>query len=227
MRGILQQKPSPSEKHPNSSNQSQSRLVFNATFFKSQNCKTYAASVAELETLLNTVAKRCANFPRGSAESPESSFFPSLPEWHSACYVELRLPLGMKKSIRYFSASIGSGGECSCRFAAWPTGSHSKKLALTISDALANEAICSYWAGRRHEDIMKKDIIKSPSGKNVFPDDVEAYYDRTPFISEVCLLGVGDESNPFARAEKLLVIIRPDFDHLKAQHVRINLVMVT
>ncbi|MFN0122173.1 MAG: AMP-binding protein [Blastocatellia bacterium] len=65
----------------------------------------------------------------------------------------------------------------------------------------------------------KKDVIKLPSGKNVFPEDVEAHYQRSPWISEICVLGVRDEAIPFARAEKLLAVVVPDFDYLKARGV--------
>ncbi|MGE0887526.1 MAG: AMP-binding protein [Blastocatellales bacterium] len=65
----------------------------------------------------------------------------------------------------------------------------------------------------------KKDVIKLPSGKNVFPEDVEAFYERSPLVSEVCVLGVRDESSHFARAEKLLAVVVPNFDQLKAQHL--------
>jgi long-chain acyl-CoA synthetase len=64
-----------------------------------------------------------------------------------------------------------------------------------------------------------KDVIKLPSGKNVFPEDVEAHYARSPLVSEVCVLGVRDEASGFARAEKLLAVIVPDFDYLKAHHI--------
>lgn len=65
----------------------------------------------------------------------------------------------------------------------------------------------------------KKDVIKLPSGKNVFPEDVEAFYEHSPLVSEVCVLGVRDESSSFARAEKLVAVVVPDFDHLKSQHL--------
>ncbi|MBS1791743.1 MAG: AMP-binding protein [Acidobacteria bacterium] len=61
----------------------------------------------------------------------------------------------------------------------------------------------------------KKDVIKLPSGKNVFPEDVEAFYEHSPLVSEVCVLGVRDESSAFARAEKLLAVVVPNFDQLK------------
>ena len=61
----------------------------------------------------------------------------------------------------------------------------------------------------------KKDIIKLPSGKNVFPEDVEAHYEHSPFVSEVCVLGVPDPASQFKGAEKLCAVVVPNFDYLK------------
>ncbi|MEO6391985.1 MAG: AMP-binding protein [Pyrinomonadaceae bacterium] len=63
----------------------------------------------------------------------------------------------------------------------------------------------------------KKDVIVLPSGKNVFPEDVEAQYERSPYVSELCVLGVKDESADFAGAEKLMAVVVPNFEHLKLQ----------
>lgn len=65
----------------------------------------------------------------------------------------------------------------------------------------------------------QKDVIKLPSGKNVFPEDVEAHYERSPFVSEVCVIGVRDESSEFKRAEKLRGVVVPNFEYLKAQQI--------
>ena len=65
----------------------------------------------------------------------------------------------------------------------------------------------------------KKDVIKLPSGKNVFPEDVEAHYEQSPFVSEVCVLGVKDESTQFKSAEKLCAVVVPNFEYLKTQHI--------
>ena len=65
----------------------------------------------------------------------------------------------------------------------------------------------------------KKDIIKLPSGKNVFPEDVEAHYERSPFVSEVCVLGLRDQASRFKGAEKLCAVVVPNFDYLKAQQI--------
>ena len=65
----------------------------------------------------------------------------------------------------------------------------------------------------------KKDVIALPSGKNVFPEDVEVHYEQSRFVSEVCVLGISDDSNRFARAEKLCAVVVPNFEYLKAQHI--------
>ena len=65
----------------------------------------------------------------------------------------------------------------------------------------------------------KKDVIILPSGKNVFPEDVEGCYQRSPFVSEVCVLGVKDQSHQFKGAEKLCAVVVPNFAYLKAQRV--------
>ena len=65
----------------------------------------------------------------------------------------------------------------------------------------------------------KKDVIKLPSGKNVFPEDVEAHYEHSPFVSEVCVLGVKDETSQFKRAEKLCAVVVPNFEHLKTLQI--------
>jgi long-chain acyl-CoA synthetase len=65
----------------------------------------------------------------------------------------------------------------------------------------------------------KKDVIKLPSGKNVFPEDVESHYERSPFVSEICVLGLKDITSEFNGAEKLCAVVVPNFDHLKAQHI--------
>ncbi|HKO41858.1 MAG TPA: AMP-binding protein [Pyrinomonadaceae bacterium] len=70
-----------------------------------------------------------------------------------------------------------------------------------------------YIVGRR------KDVVKLPSGKNVFPEDVEAHYEHSPFVSEVCVLGVKDESSQFKGAEKLSAVVVPNFEYLKQQGI--------
>lgn len=65
----------------------------------------------------------------------------------------------------------------------------------------------------------KKDVIILPSGKNVFPEDVEAHYERSPLVSEICVLSRRDSANQFKGAESLCAIVVPNFEFLKTQHI--------
>lgn len=65
----------------------------------------------------------------------------------------------------------------------------------------------------------KKDVIVLPSGKNVFPEDVEAHYERSPSISEICVLGRRDATSLFEGAEGLCAIVVPNFEFLKTQRI--------
>jgi long-chain acyl-CoA synthetase len=60
-----------------------------------------------------------------------------------------------------------------------------------------------------------KDVIVLPSGKNVHPEDIEAHYLKSPLVEELAVLGVADEGEARAGAEKLLAVVVPDFEYLK------------
>lgn len=64
-----------------------------------------------------------------------------------------------------------------------------------------------------------KEIIVLPSGKNVYPEEVEAHYSRTPLVGELCVMGVKDPEAGFAGAEKLIAVVVPDFEYLKSQNI--------
>lgn len=65
----------------------------------------------------------------------------------------------------------------------------------------------------------KKDVIILPSGKNVFPEDVEAHYERSPLINEICVLGKPDPNSQFKGAETLCAVVVPNFEVLRKQHI--------
>jgi long-chain acyl-CoA synthetase len=65
----------------------------------------------------------------------------------------------------------------------------------------------------------KKDVIILPSGKNVFPEDVEAHYERSPLVNEICVLGRRDATSQFKGAESICAIVVPNFEFLKTQHI--------
>lgn len=64
-----------------------------------------------------------------------------------------------------------------------------------------------------------KDVIVLPSGKNVHPEDLEVHYLKTPLIEELAIVGVTDESEKRAGAEKLAAVVVPDFEYLKLSNI--------
>ncbi|MFM8396102.1 MAG: AMP-binding protein, partial [Acidobacteriota bacterium] len=65
----------------------------------------------------------------------------------------------------------------------------------------------------------KKEVIVLPSGKNVYPEEVEAQYLKSPLVSEVCVMGVRDAQSRFAGAEKLVAVVVPDAYYLKSHQI--------
>jgi long-chain acyl-CoA synthetase len=73
--------------------------------------------------------------------------------------------------------------------------------------------------GHLHIVGRAKDVIVLPSGKNVHPEDLEVHYLKSPFVSEMAIIGVKDESEQRAGAEKLAAVVVPDFEYLKVAKV--------
>lgn len=71
--------------------------------------------------------------------------------------------------------------------------------------------------GRLHVTGRKKDVIVLASGKNIYPEEIEAVYLQSPFVKEVCVLGVAREDEP--SAERLHAIVVPDFDLARERRV--------
>lgn len=60
----------------------------------------------------------------------------------------------------------------------------------------------------------KKDVIILANGKNVYPEEIEAHYLQSPFIKEICVMGIEEGGQ-----EKLYAIIVPNFDVLRQRKV--------
>ncbi|MFH1776148.1 MAG: AMP-binding protein [Candidatus Omnitrophota bacterium] len=61
-----------------------------------------------------------------------------------------------------------------------------------------------------------KEVIVLSSGKNIYPEEVEAYYANMPCVKEICILGMSkteDKDN----ADYLYAVVVPNFDYLKNQ----------
>jgi long-chain acyl-CoA synthetase len=61
----------------------------------------------------------------------------------------------------------------------------------------------------------KKDVIILSNGKNVYPEEIEAHYLHSPFIKEICVMGM----EGVAGTEKLYAVIVPNFEALRQRKV--------
>lgn len=72
-------------------------------------------------------------------------------------------------------------------------------------------------AGRLYITGRKKEVIVLSSGKNLYPEEIEAHYRQSPFIKEIAVLGVNDPETP--AAERLHAVVVPDADALRARGI--------
>lgn len=63
----------------------------------------------------------------------------------------------------------------------------------------------------------QKEVIVLSSGKNIYPEELEAHYLKSPYIKEICVLAIPDPKSE--RALSLQAVIVPDFDYLKAKGI--------
>jgi len=64
----------------------------------------------------------------------------------------------------------------------------------------------------------KKEVIVLPSGKNIYPDELEAHYLQCPYIQEIAVIGIKDPSGREAR-ERLHGVVVPNFDYMKSKKI--------
>jgi long-chain acyl-CoA synthetase len=63
----------------------------------------------------------------------------------------------------------------------------------------------------------KKEVIVLSNGKNVYPEEIEAHYLKSPFIKEIAVMGL--EGKPGEERDRLHAVIVPDFDQLKKRKI--------
>jgi long-chain acyl-CoA synthetase len=61
----------------------------------------------------------------------------------------------------------------------------------------------------------KKEVIILANGKNIYPEEIETHYLQSPFIKEVCVMGMEGT----AGSEKLYAVIVPNFEVLRQRKV--------
>lgn len=63
-----------------------------------------------------------------------------------------------------------------------------------------------------------KEIIVLSSGKNIYPEEIESNYQRSPFIKEICVIGLeGKPGEPLS--ERLHAVVVPDFEVLRERKI--------
>lgn len=60
-----------------------------------------------------------------------------------------------------------------------------------------------------------KDVIVLSSGKNIYPEEIESYYLRSPWIKELCVLGLETRKPGEPLSERLHGVIVPNFEVLR------------
>ena len=63
----------------------------------------------------------------------------------------------------------------------------------------------------------KKEVIVLASGKNIYPEEIEAYYRQSAFVKEVCVLGLTDEDDP--TTERLYAVVVPNMDLMRERKI--------
>ena len=61
----------------------------------------------------------------------------------------------------------------------------------------------------------KKEVIILSNGKNVYPEEIEAHYLQSPFIKEICVMGIEGDGG----SGKLYAVIVPNFEVLRQRKV--------
>ena len=63
----------------------------------------------------------------------------------------------------------------------------------------------------------KKEVIVLSNGKNVYPEEIEAHYMKSPHIKEMAVMGL--EGKPGEDRDRLYAVIVPDFDELRRRKI--------
>ena len=63
----------------------------------------------------------------------------------------------------------------------------------------------------------KKEVIVLSNGKNIYPEEVEAHYLKSPFIKELAVMGL--EGKPGQGGDRLHAVIVPNFDALRQKKI--------
>ena len=63
----------------------------------------------------------------------------------------------------------------------------------------------------------KKEMIVLASGKNIYPEEIEAHYRKSPFVKEICVMGLAEPGRP--SSERLFGVVVPNMDLLREKKI--------
>jgi long-chain acyl-CoA synthetase len=63
----------------------------------------------------------------------------------------------------------------------------------------------------------KKEMIVLASGKNIYPEEIEAHYRKSPFIKEICVMGLADPGRP--TSERLFAVVVTNMELLRERKI--------
>lgn len=63
-----------------------------------------------------------------------------------------------------------------------------------------------------------KEVIVLSSGKNIYPEEIEAHYLRSPYIKELCVLGRASKPGE-PMSERLHAVVVPNFDQMRERKI--------
>lgn len=63
----------------------------------------------------------------------------------------------------------------------------------------------------------KKEIIVLSNGKNIYPEEIEAHYRKSPFVKEICVMGLTRDDEP--SAERLFAVVVPNEEALRERKI--------
>jgi len=72
--------------------------------------------------------------------------------------------------------------------------------------------------GNLHITGRRKEVIVLPSGKNIYPDELEAHYSQCPYIQEIAVLGIRSQGG-YQTSERLHAVVVPNFEYLKQKKI--------
>ncbi len=80
-------------------------------------------------------------------------------------------------------------------------------------------AISAAWtsSGRITITGRKKEMIVLASGKNIYPEEIEAHYRQSPFVKEICVMGLAEPGRP--SSERLFGVVVPNMELLREKKI--------